>query len=172
MAAKVRPGSLSVSKEDGRVIHHFIFVEVPMETVWPEALKWGGGEWWPKNAAVKIVPVDGQDVRVGSKFIYKMFYFFAPQWEAEVTQFVPERLIERNFLSGPFQGKETISAEWRYNGTRIDYELHYRLNNPVHKIFWPLWGEKAFNAAMKRAIDALKTYTIAKHTQQQESNNP
>jgi|GEM_PF-1517394 len=167
---KLKLGSKSAPKKiKEKIIHHFVFVEVPIEVVWPEVSLWGQAEWWPKKSAIKIIPIGSGDLEIGSKFRYKIQGLLLPSWQAEVTQLVPENLIERTFLNGPLKGYESVKLEWRYNGTRLDYELHYRARGLIYKIIWPLLEKKIYNVSVKQVLEALRNYVVDKYHKRHES---
>lgn len=149
-----------------KIIHHFVFLEVPTEIVWPQVIAWGQAPWWPAKTAIKITPVEAGEPRVGAKFRYKIRRLLAPSWDAEISKLEPESLLERRFLNGPLDGYEAVKVEWRYNGTRIDYELHYRVRGLIHKIFWPLLGEKIYTAGTKKIIESLRQYIVTQYKAQ------
>lgn len=160
-----------------RVIHQFVFIEAPLEFVWPEIVLWSESKGWPKKGcAIKIKRRGSGEIELGARFrqLAKPFALswspFALRLEMELTECVPQELIRRTFVKGPLQGYESIKLEWRYNGTRVDYDLPYRVKGFLNKIFWIFFYEKLYSQSMRRILDALKEYVTKLYKEKQERN--
>jgi hypothetical protein len=140
--------------------HHFVFIEASINAVGPEAMNWGESAWWPKGASLQFQRVGDGPLMIGSKFEMKVQALFGPRFVVEVTQLIPNRLLEFTYRRGFIIGKESIKIEERANGTRIDYEMHYQIKGLFPKILWPLLFEKQHNASLRRILDALKEYIL------------
>ena len=165
------------AKINEKVIRHFIFVEVPIEVVWPQLLAWSAAEWWPKGSHIKMISSPSGEVQVGTRLRHTLTKPLAPKWDplavhwdTEVTKLLDKNLMERTFVRGPIKGYETVQLEWRYNGTRIDYELHYRVKGLHNMIFWTLTSEKLFSQSIKMALDSFKNhiYSVYKDIQEKD----
>lgn len=158
-----------------KIIHQFVFVEVPAEVVWPEFIRWADTPWWPKEGHLKVLSRTSDEPNVGVRYRQTLakpmsprWDPLAPHWEVEITKFIPQQTIERTFVRGPLAGYERIQFEWRYNGTRIDYELHYRVKGLHNKFFWNLASEKLYSQSMKLILENFKRY-ITKFYKEQNS---
>ena len=156
-----------VPQSKQKVVHQFIFVEVPSELVVGELMAWDKSSWWPKKCAIKHVR-KASAIELGITYQGKISGLLGPSWEAEVTKFVSGRRIEYTFRRGALKGYESISIDWRYNGTRIDYELHYEINGIHNQILWIFLYEKTFSANMKMILEAFKKHVVQLYQQQQE----
>ena len=103
--------------------HHFIFIEADANIVGPQAILWGEASWWPKKSSMKFVRTTSGEIKVGTQYKQKVKLLFGPSWDVEVTRLILTREIERTFLNGMFQGKEWVTSEGRFNGTRVDYTM-------------------------------------------------
>ncbi len=153
-----------------KTIHHFAFIEAPIEVVGPLVMSWSEGAWWPQNSALKITRKTEGPLGAGVRFKQRLqkplglkWDPLAPRWEVEITKFLPNKLLERTFIRGPFRGRERITIELRSNGTRIDYELFYRVRGLHNMVFWSLTSEKAYSANMRHILIALKAYAVKMH---------
>lgn len=154
-----------------KIIHHFIFLEIPLEVAAPIVLQWGEAPWWPrKGCSIKYIRKTPGEVQVGTRFRQKISKVLAPSWDVEVSQFVAERQLQFKFLNGPLKGYEDIKLEWRYNGTRIDYELHYQTRGLLNKILWSIFCQKNYDNSLKVVFAALKDYLTKLYKEHQESD--
>jgi len=125
-------------KKKQHINHHFIFIEAPVSIVGPQAVLWGEASWWPKDCLSIFTRLDEGQISEGTVYKQKIQKMFVPSWKVKITKLIPGNCIERTFLSGIFKGYELIKIGERANGTRIDYELHYRINGPIYRLVWPL----------------------------------
>jgi hypothetical protein len=155
-----------------KVIRRFVFVEVPLEVVAPIVFSWGEAAWWPtKGCSIKFTRKTPGDLGEGTRFRLKILKPLAPSWDVEVSKFVPQKELQLNFLNGPLRGGyEIIRLEWRYNGTRIDYERHYNVRGLLNKIIWPILGQKIYDKSIKVIFDALKD-NIVEHYKTHDNKN-
>ncbi|OGX28064.1 MAG: hypothetical protein A2787_07330 [Omnitrophica WOR_2 bacterium RIFCSPHIGHO2_01_FULL_48_9] len=152
-----------------KIIHHFVFLEMPIELVAAAVMPWGEAPWWPtKGCSIKYVRKTPGDLQVGTKFRQKILRLLAPSWDIEVAQFIPERQLQFKFLNGPLKGYEDIKLEWRYNGTRVDYELHYQPRGLLNMIIWPILGQKNYDNSIKVVFAAFKEHIAKIYKEQQE----
>lgn len=153
------------------VNHHFIFIEVPIDIVAPEVVLWGESEWWPKKCLMRFTRESQGEIGVGTRYRQKIRKPLGHSWKVEVTKFIPDRLVERTFQTGMFQGYEVTKIEERSNGTRIDYELHYKIRGLLNKLLWPLCYRKQHDKNIKMILSALKDHVTKKHQEQQEKDS-
>ncbi len=145
---------------------HFIFIEVPLEVVWPQVIRWEESEWWPKLCLFKFVRKTPGELQVGTKFIQKMVIPLMPHSEVEIVKLIPEREIELAFNKGMFKGFEIIRVEDRANGTRVEYELQYEIPSVPNKILWKLFCQKLFDQGITIILSALKDYVVKSYRAQ------
>ncbi len=157
---KKDPNAVPIAKNRFKTNHHFIFVEAPLEFVAPEAMKWGEASWWPKKCLTTFQRTsDAGEVVQGTRFHQRVNLPLARGWDVEITQIDPHKIIERTFLNGMFSGCEQVKLEWRYNGTRVDYDLCYSLRGFWARLFWPLFLKKLHDANIKMILAALKDFS-------------
>ena len=77
-----------------------------------------------------------------------------------MTQLLPNRLIERTFTKGLFKGFERIMLEERANGTRIDYELHFKIRGLLNIFLWP-FVRRQYIQTINKVLTSLKNYLVA-----------
>jgi hypothetical protein len=145
---------------------HFVFIEESLDKVAAELMKWDEALWWPKNPGIQIKRQAPGAIQVGSTFSYKLP--MVPAWTAEVTTFVPQRILVNTFKSKFLRGGETVRIEERANGTKVEYEISYQINGLLNTILWILLGEKPYGNAMKKILAGFKAYVIEKSTQDRE----
>lgn len=150
-----------------QVNRHFVFVEAPIRIVGPEAEVWGEGEWWPKDSGVKVTRQTNGALAVGTRYLHSVNKPFVKDWISEVTKYVPGKLVERTFRGGLLEGFEAVTIEERSNGTRVDYELHYRVNGLVGKLLWLLIYRRKHDENIKKILEALKNYSLMQYQKQQ-----
>ncbi len=164
-----KPGQAGDQKTKERIIHHFVFVEVPMEVVAPLVIQWGESPWWPaKGCSIQYIRKTPGELQMGTRFRQRILKPLAPGWDVEVAQLIPGRHLQLKFLNGPLRGYEDIKLEWRYNGTRVDYELHYQTRGLVNKVFWPIYCQKIYDNSIKVVFATLKEYIAKIYKEQQE----
>ncbi|MCB9771276.1 MAG: hypothetical protein H6754_01805 [Candidatus Omnitrophica bacterium] len=149
------------AKSKDTILHEFMFLEAPIEAVSAELIAWGESTWWPQDSLWKYIRQTDGPVAVGTQYVIKINKKSAPDWAAEVTQLLPNRVIERTFTKGLFKGFERIMMEERANGTRVDYELHFQIRGPLNLILWPLVLRKQYVSTIKTTLDALRNFLIA-----------
>ncbi len=150
------------------VKRHFIFIEVPVEIVAPEALPWGESAWWPKRCLMRYKRIHGDGIAVGTRYRLQIRKPLTPSWLVEITRLEDDRLVERTFRSGMFQGREILQVEERANGTRIEYTLFYRIRGLFNRILWPLLYRKQHDADLEMIFKALKDHVERKYRQMQD----
>ena len=142
--------------------HHFVFIEAAGDLIAPEAILWGEADWWPRRSLMKFTRLTSGEIQLGTRYRQKVLLPFAPKWEAEVTQLIPGKAIERTFLNGIFKGKETVSLEERYNGTKVEYAMRYEILGIGNQILWRLFFEKMHDRSIERIFKALQNYVMNK----------
>lgn len=145
-----------------RVNQHFIFIEASRDLIAPEVILWGEAVWWPKNSSMKFTCLTRGDIQAGTKYRQEVLLPFAPKWEVEVTRLVSEKEIERTFLNGMFKGKETVTLEERYNGTKVEYVMHYEVVGIVNQILWKLFFQRLHDQNIEMILKALQGYVMNK----------
>ena len=113
---------------------------------------WGQANWWPLQCGIRVVNVPEGDVKLGSKTKIKIQGILPGNLLAEVTGLVPDRTIEKTFTKGLLKGKETVSVEERYNGTRLDVKLEARPSNIINQLLWRFFYHKKYDLGMKRFL--------------------
>lgn len=134
--------------------HHFVFIEVPKSTVAPEVMFWGEASWWPPQCPLKLTRKTAGPLQTGTRYEQKFGGLFPLRSELEVTKLDHE--IQRTFLSGAFRGTENITIEGRYNGTKVHYHLHYRIQGFFNKIFWGLFLKRIHGKSIDMILQSLK----------------
>lgn len=149
-------------------IQRFVFVEVPIEYVGPQVALWGEASWWPKNCLWKYIKETEGEVRVGTRYRIKIQKPSAADWVAEVTQLVPNCLIEYTFKAGMFRGYQVIKLEERANGTRVDFALHFRVSGLLNAFLWPFVYQKQYEETIMQVLNALKDNLPQQYQKDQE----
>ena len=155
-------------KTKEKLNHHFILIEAPCELVASEIISWGEALWWPKKSFMMFTRLTPGEIKLGTKYRQKVLLPLGPAWEAEITRLIPGKEIERTFLNGIFQGKETISLEQRYNGIKVDYLMRYQVVGILNKILWQLIFQKMHDRNIETILKALQEYM----TNQQKKDTP
>ncbi len=155
-------------KSSFSVIHQFLFIEAPIEVVSEELIRWGESTWWPKDCLWKYVRQTDGEIRVGTEYLIKINKPSAADWSAQVSQLLPNRLVERSFTKGLFKGFERIMLEERANGTRIDYELHFKIRGLLNIFLWPFVLRSQYTNTIKKILTALKDYLIVEAKKRQD----
>ncbi|MCB9757765.1 MAG: hypothetical protein H6753_04985 [Candidatus Omnitrophica bacterium] len=148
------------SKVNFSVIHKFMFLEAPIEAVSAELITWGESSWWPQDCLWKYIRQTDGEIRVGTQYLIKINKPSAADWTAQVTQLLPKCLVERTFEKGLFNGFERITMEERANGTRIDYELHFKIRGLLNILMWPFLFRAQYVKTINKVMDALKDYVL------------
>ncbi len=155
--------------EDGYTIdRHFVFLEVPVGIVGPQAMLWGEAEWWPRDCPMRFVKETQGETGVGTRFRMELKGSKEPPWTVEVAQWDPNKFVQRIFVSGMLKGFEVIKIGERSNGTRVDYEMYYSVREPLKKILWPFLYKKRHEDAIEKILNALKEYCVAVYREQKE----
>lgn len=149
-------------QEDLTFDRQFVFIEVPIDIVGPESLLWGEASWWPKNSLIRFRRTSQQELGVGATYEINLNFPIPQKSVAEVTQYEPGRLVVRTFKEGFFKGSESVRAEERANGTRVEYEMRYMVSEPVKKIFWDLFLRKSYIAAINKVFLSLQAHCVKK----------
>ncbi len=150
------------SAKKQKLNHHFIFIEAPADLVAPEVILWGEAPWWPKNSSMKFIRMTPGEIQVGTKYRQKVLLPLAPTWDVEVTRLIKGKEIERTFLDGMFKGKEIVTIEERYNGTKIEYAMHYEVLGIFNQILWQLFFKKLHDQNIEMILKALQNYVANK----------
>ena len=152
-----------------KVNHHFILIEeVPLDVVGQEIILWGEASWWPKKSLMKFTRLTKGEISVGTRYDQKVLLPFAPKWNVEITKIIPGREIERTFLNGMFQGKESVQLEERYNGIKVSYSMHYQIQGWFNNMMWHLVFQKLHDKNINMILSALQDYILAKQREGQE----
>ena len=146
-------------KKENR-IHHFIFIESTMDVVVPQVVFWGEAGWWPLESGLQVTRKTPGDIRVGTQYEQCIKAFLSCTFDVEITQFEPNRVIEKTFVRGFIKGRESLTIESRYNGTKVMYEMVYDIKGFMNKILW-FWFKEIHEESMKMVLEALKSYCQA-----------
>ena len=131
-------GKKGKQREDSYSVNrHFVFLEVPVEAVGPQAMLWGEGEGWPKDCPMRFVKETEGETGVGTQFRMEIAGSKEPPWKVEIAHWDPNKFVQRIFLSGLFKGFEVLKIGERSNGTRVDYELYVSVRDPLKRALWP-----------------------------------
>ena len=153
------------------VEHHFIFIEVPVELVAPQALLWSQSGWWPESSLQYVAA--SLNFQQGTQVQKKISLLMGPRWELEVTK-LTDYEIEWTYRKGIIKGVESLRVEGRSNGTRIDYELRGSIKGLFPKILWMFYFKKVHARSLQKILTALKASVIAKYdslrTRHEEGN--
>lgn len=150
------------SPKKPKLNHHFIFIEASADLIAPEIILWGEAQWWPKNSSMKFTRLTPGEIQVGTKYHQKVLLPLAPKWEVEVTRLVPGKAIERTFLSGMFKGREIVTLDERYNGTKVEYAMHYEVLGILNQILWQLFFQRLHDQNIQMILKALQGYVTSK----------
>ena len=142
--------------------HHFILIEAPADLIALEVILWGEAIWWPKNSSMKFTRLTPGEIRAGTKYRQEVLLPFAPKWEVELTRLIPGKEVERTFLNGMFKGKETVTLEERYNGTKVEYTMSYEVLGILNRILWQLFFRKMHDRNIEMILKALQNYVTDK----------
>lgn len=142
--------------------HHFIFIEAQTDLIAPEVILWGEASWWPKNSLMRFIRLTPDEIRLGTRYRQKILLPLAPVWEVEVTRLIPGKEIERTFLNGMFKGKEIVTIEERYNGTKVEYVMRYEVLGTWNQILWQLFFQKLHDQNIEMILKALQNYVADK----------
>lgn len=145
-----------------KINHHFVFIEAPADLVAPEVVLWGEAPWWPKNSSMKFIRLTSGEIQPGTRYRQKVLLPLAPVWEVELTRLIPGKEIERTFLNGMFKGKEIVTLEERYNGTKVEYVMRYEVLGFFNQILWQLFFQKLHDQNIKMILKALQHYVSDK----------
>lgn len=148
--------------------HHFIFIEAPVDLIWPQVMLWGEAGWWPQTSKMKFIRKIPGDIKVGTQYEQRLQMPFGASWYAEVTKLKANSEIERTFLNGMFSGYESVKLESYSNGTRIDYFMHYEICGIFNKILWLTLFRKLHDQNIERILNGLKEYVLTKQKEEQE----
>ncbi len=146
--------------------HHFVLIEAPESIIGPEMITWGEAQWWPKGSRMRFKRLSALPIQIGTEYQQKVM---APvggrHWRSRVTKLTPGHEIERTFMDGMFQGRESVTIEGRYNGTKVDYKMVFKVRGISNKIFWPLIFRRMHDANIRLILAALKKYCELKNSQ-------
>ena len=141
--------------------HHFVLIEAPENVVGPQIILWGEAPWWPEKCSMRFIKKTIGPLAMGTEYEQRVVPA-GPHWNVRVTKLIPDREIERTFLNGMFQGKETVKIEGRYNGTRVSYLMQYEVRGIINKILWPLLFRRLHDKNIELILMALKDYVLEK----------
>lgn len=145
---------------------HFIFIEESRDKVAAELMKWDEALWWPKNPGIRIKRQTPGAIQVGTIFTYKLP--LVPAWTAEVATFSFNRTMVSAFQSPFLKGEEIIRIEERANGTKVEYEIRYRIAGLLNKFLWAFFGDKAYRDSIKKILNGFRDFMIERVRQDQE----
>jgi len=146
--------------KEPQINHHFVFVEVTKEHVWPEVVQWSESAWWPKECSMKFSRGPQENIQLGTEYTLKVKALLGPTCLLKISRLVPDSEIERTFIKGLIKGFEIVKIEESSNGTRIDYEMTYEIKGLVNKILWAFFYEKLHNANIELILKALSDYLV------------
>ena len=149
-------------------MHHFVFIEAPIDIVAGIALHWPDAPWWPQKCKLIYRVKNKTEGYLGSRIIIKVRKILGMKWLAEVTRYTPNRLVEHTFKWGMFRGSEVVSLEERYNGTRLDYVISYAIRGPLNNILWPIRFQKDHVASIKSILDGIHDQSLKAYRQKQD----
>ncbi len=150
----------SFNKE--KLNHHFVLVEAPEELVAQEILVWGEASWWPPRCQMRFRKLTSGEIEIGTLYEQKLNMAMVKPWSCRVTKLSPGKEIERTFLGGLLVGRENVSVESRYNGTKVDYNLYYQVPGLVDKIIWKIFFRRMHDKNIRMILAALKSHCEAK----------
>ena len=152
---------LKKSSKPPKADNFFIFIESPIKVVGPQIFLWSQANWWPEKCDLEVVDIPAGGIRPGTQSVHTIKGIFTARLESQVSQVVPERLIERTFTKGLLKGTETISVEERYNGTRLDVKLQARPRNIISYLLWPTLYRSAYMESIRLILQNIKNYCLS-----------
>ena len=138
--------------------YHFILIESPLDTVEREIILWGEALWWPKKSRLQFVRTTSGGIGTGARYQARLLTFWGPRWEVEVTKLMDGHQIQRTFSHRRFILEENLNLEERYNGTKVNYWLTYRIPGLFHRILWQVFFQRLFDKTIAMALASLKDY--------------
>ncbi len=138
--------------------HHFVFIEAPVDIVGPQIIAWGEASWWPEGSQMRFNKTTSGELGIGTEYEMRIKAPFVSPLSCRVTKLDPAREIERTFLTGMFKGREIVSAEERYNGTKVKYTMYYQVQGILNAILWPILFRRLHDANIELIMAALKRY--------------
>jgi len=138
--------------------YHFILIESPLHTVEREIILWGEALWWPKKSRLQFVRITSGGIPMGTRYQARLLTFWGPRWEVEVTKLMDGYQIRRTFSHRRFILEENLNLEERYNGTKVNYWLTYRIQGLFHRILWQVRFQRLFDKAVELALASLKNH--------------
>lgn len=151
-------------------LHQFVFIEdVPVEEVGAALVLWAQAPWWPKKCALNYIAVSEGPVQSGHEFKLRLSGVFGKKYRLQVKRVVADRLVERIFTEGPLRGIETINAEERSNGTRVNFELQYVVPGLLNKLVWAFFLRPRYERAMKVIMKSLSAFCIKNYESRKEA---
>lgn len=141
--------------------HHFVLIEAPEKIVGPEIILWGEASWWPPKCSMRFTRKTISKLAIGAEYEQRVVPV-GPHWDVRVTKLIPDREIERTFLNGMFRGKESVSIEGRYNGTKVNYLMQFEVKGPINSILWGLVYRRLHDKNIELILSALKDYALRK----------
>ncbi len=155
-----------VSQE--QINRHFVFIEAPKACVVHAALLWGEGEWWPKDSVAQFQRQTNGGLQVGAQYLLMITKPLNIKFLLEVTKYDPQKFVERTFKSGMIVGCEWTKVEERSNGTRVDYELQYKIKGLFSKVLWNLFLKKMHENSIKTILACLKNHCLQTYQAQEQ----
>ncbi len=162
----MKKSELGKSKGTSR---HFVFIETPVDLVWPEIVLWSESSWWPKTSIIQYKKKSAEEgQKPGTGYIGRLRKPLFPKWEIEITLLEPRREVRRTAIQGMLKGEEDIKLETRYNGTRVDYSLHYEIRGFWNKIFWRFFYYHWYDRSIDLILTSLQGYVLNQYQGHQE----
>ena len=137
--------------------YHLVLIEAPESVVGPEIMLWGEASWWPKKCNMRFTRKTSGKLGIGTEYEQKVLPF-GPRWDVRVTKLNLDREIERTFLNGMFTGRESVSVEGRYNGTKVNYNMYYSITSLMDKLLWAFVFRRRHDQNIEMILKALKDH--------------
>ena len=155
----------TVRKTELKVLQLFTFIEMPVDQIPDDVLLWGDAAWWPESCPVQFSRTGTGEVGLGTQYSFRLKGVMAPAGVSEITQYEPRQVMERTFRRGFFTGYEVLQISERANGTRVDYEMHYRVSGVPRALLWNALYQKKYIQAVEAVLESLKQYIVKNYYQ-------
>ena len=143
-----------------QTLHHFVFVEAPMDFASAELFLWDKAGWWPARSSVKVLRRSEGPLQFGSRLERQFPWPFKILCESQVTRCIPQKEIELTFFSGFLKGKEQIIFEERLNGTRIDYYMRYQIKGLRDSLLWSFLLRRWHDQFITQIFSLFRDYAL------------